>query len=430
MDAVETKDLPPATTAERGAKAGLLALIFSLGFMQPALSTHGMQVVATDVLAVLLAAAWLALLAFRRRRRRWHWSFWVLLAYCSVLALSALTSAEPSRSAFKLVTEAYLVGLPVLTFNLIDDEEDLRRACLAWLVASLVVGLVLIVALLSYSIAPGSLLSRLLEFNLGTLPPGSYPRFRLTFVNANMLCNYLTVALLIALAAAHSGWIGRRRLLLLLAAILASALFTISPGLGGILLALGAWAWLLIGSRAPARARLALLAGIGAAVVFVAATAITPFLHPTAPYLIHVGNIVVAPAARLMTWTDAARHFLAHPLLGSGIGTDAAHVFYVTPSGEPQRLTDAHNTFLSLAAQCGILGLAGIVAMLCAVARLAQPLRLEPGPAAVRTALGLAVLIGLGYEGLGGSFEDARHLWVALGLLIAAARLSRPVQRG
>ena len=54
------------------------------------------------------------------------------------------------------------------------------------------------------------------------------------------------------------------------------------------------------------------------------------------------------------------------------------------------------------------------------------PWRLEDRAVSViRLAVGLGLLIGLVYEGLGGSFEDSRHLWLAFGLLIVSDRLSR-----
>jgi len=36
----------------------------------------------------------------------------------------------------------------------------------------------------------------------------------------------------------------------------------------------------------------------------------------------------------------------------------------------------------------------------------------------------LAFLVAFAYEGLGGSFEDARHLWVLFGLFLASGRLA------
>jgi O-antigen ligase len=154
--------------------------------------------------------------------------------------------------------------------------------------------------------------------------------------------------------------------------------------------------------------------------------AVTPIVHPTAPFLIEIPGtgIVLAPAGRYLTWSAAAAEFARHPLIGHGIGIDAVDVRYFSPSLEMQSLSDAHNALLNVAAQCGAIGVAGLLFLIVFAARLSLPWRpAEARPASI--GLGLIFLNGFVYQGLGGSFEDARHLWVLLGLLIAAARLER-----
>ena len=130
----------------------------------------------------------------------------------------------------------------------------------------------------------------------------------------------------------------------------------------------------------------------------------------------------LAPAVRLMTWLDAWHRFLDNPLIGTGIGSDAVAVRYVDPSGFPHVLTDAHNVFLNFAVQCGLIGVAAMILLIVRVSRITGPLGLGGGNA-VRLGLGLAWLSAFAYEGLTGSYEDARHLWLLLGLLLASARL-------
>ena len=170
---------------------------------------------------------------------------------------------------------------------------------------------------------------------------------------------------------------------------------------------------------------LALYGGGLVALLFVATMAVTPIIHPTAPFLIYLPfGVELAPAGRLMIWIDAVRNFLAEPLFGRGLGMDAVEVHYQNPSGELQTLTDAHNMFLSVAVQCGIFGLAALAALLVFVFRASRPFRLLPGNRNVAiVGLGVAFLVAFAYEGLGGAFEDARHLWVLLGLLLTAIRL-------
>jgi O-antigen ligase len=220
------------------------------------------------------------------------------------------------------------------------------------------------------------------------------------------------------LVAWQQQWLPLRPALLALLGILVAALFTISPGLGGIALALGTGAWFLKGSK------LALAGGIAVAGAFIVALAMTPFLHSTAPFLIHVPatGLILAPAGRFLTWSAAFDEFLHHPWLGHGIGIDAVFVRYRTPSGDLQQLTDAHNIFLNIAAQAGVVGLAGLMVLIGYAARLTFS---DAGASqAIRLVLGLTFLNAFVYQGLGAGFEDTRHLWVLLGLLAAATSIT------
>lgn len=421
----EPRDGAVAATA----RALLLLLIFSTAFMQPAPRVMGFRAASTDFVFLPLALAFAASLLLRQACWPRGRVGWLLAAYFGAMALSVLASGTVGpRSLAKLASQAYLLSLPVIAAGLIRHEADLRRALRVWLAGTAVVGLAGLGTLILFHLDRDNGLLRHLLFPFGTLPPGDYPRVKLTFRNGNMLCNYLTVSLCILLVARRLGWISRPAAGLLLAGLLLAAIFTISPGLGGILLAAGLWLWLAWRERRAVPSRLAFAAGAGGAVLFVLAMTVTPILHPTAPFLIHVPGteLVLAPSGRLMIWMDAIRNVPAAPLFGRGIGQQAVSVHYLSPSGVFQHLTDAHNTFLNLAVQCGLVGLAALLSLFAYMAHKTLPLRLPAGGAGVaRLGLGLGLLNGFVYHGLGGSFEDARHLWVLFGLFLAALRLER-----
>lgn len=90
---------------------------------------------------------------------------------------------------------------------------------------------------------------------------------------------------------------------------------------------------------------------------------------------------------------------------------DAVSVLYQNPSGYLEHLSDAHNTFLNVAVQAGIFGLAALFLLLLGVVQVYR--RAESFDVQVLT---FAFLNAFAYQGLGGSFEDARHLRVLLGL--------------
>lgn len=410
---------------KRATYALLLLLIFSLALMQPSIPLIGFLAVPTDFLFLAVAALWLALVLLKQVRLEWDPAYAFIAVYLLAMFISVPGSESVHGSLLKLLTQLYLAGLTIVVSSLVDSERQLRAAALAWLTGSTLVGAVAVVALLLFAADPNS---PLLQFALsvkGTLPPGNYPRLQMTFMNPNMACNYLTVSLMLAFAARRAEWIDERSFAVLFVLILIAAMATISPGLGGIALGIGIWAFLTFRSRNAAR--LFLSGGIAAAFLFVGAMAVTPILHPTAPYLIHVPLLggTLAPSGRLMIWTDAVRNFLAHPLTGRGIGVDPVSVEYLDPSGLLETSTDAHEVFLSLAVQCGVLGLAALLLLMRQMVVRTLPLHLSAeSTGIIRVGIGIGLLIGFVYEGLGGSFEDARHLWVAFGLLLASSRLS------
>lgn len=393
--------------------------------MNPALPLLGARVTATDFLFLSTVALWAATLAIGAMRWRWHPFFWLLLAYFAAMLVSAFFSTQPSRSWVKLATQAYLLFLPVLAYNMVDTGQEMARALRSWLAATaLVAGLGIVTLLLFAAGVERSTLGYPMH-HFGTLPPGPYPRLDLVFTHPAMLCNYLTVSLMILLVVGRSDRLSGPALRMLLAALLLSAVFTITPGFGGILLALGVWLWLYLRARFQLAAVASLGLGLAAAFLFVLSAAVTPIIHPTAPFLIDVPGLAepLAPSARLLFWIDAVERFLQHSLVGTGIGTDAVSVAYRNPSGYLGRWTDAHNVYLSIAVQCGSLGLAALIALITAVAVRTTPLRFgEPG-SVVRIGLGLAWLNAFAYQGLTGAYEDARHLWVLLGMFLASASL-------
>ena len=408
----------------RLAKTALLLLIFTLPLMKLDVAVAGYEATLTDLLFLVAAAALALAVVTGRAKLRWNGLYIILLAYFTAMLLSAAVSADPLRSALKLATQAYLLSLPVLGYQLVDSLDDLRAAFRWWLAAAALTAATGAAAALSFVLGAGGWPLSFAIHEFGTLPPGNYVRLEATFDFPAMLCNYLAVSLMILLVSHRLGWLRGAPFHLLLAAILVVAALTLTPGLGGVALVLGLWLFAAYRERAPRLARAALGAGALAALLFVLAATVTPIIHPTAPFLIAVPGTEaqLAPAVRMMTWIDASTRFLQHPLLGVGIGNPAVAVAFVDPSGFRHFLTDAHNVFLNVAVQCGLAGLAALLILVWKVAAITGPLRLT-GTNAVRLGLGLAWLSAFAYQGLTGSFEDARHLWVLLGLLLAADRL-------
>lgn len=410
----------------------LLLYIFCLPFMRPDVPLLGYSAVPADFLFVPLAAVFALLIALRRMSVAIDRAYMFIAAYLMAMLGSAISADVPLASAYKLLTQVYLLSLPVLVCSLVRDEQSLRSTILWWLGGAALVACVAVVSLALFAFDPEHAVLRYTRYHFGTLPPGDYPRLQLTFLNANLACNYLAVSLTLLLAARKNGWVAKWPFVLLMSGMLLAAAVTISPGLGGIALALGIWLWLLMRSHQPGVARLFLTAGVIAASLALVAMSVTPIIHSTAPFVIHLPllDIPLAPSGRLLVWIDAFRNIAADPFLGRGIGSDAVLVRYLDPTGNLQKLTDAHNMFLNIAVQCGIIGLAALVSMIAHAFCRTLPLRLPQSPAGViRLGAGLGLLNGLVYQGLGGSFEDARHLWLAFGLLLASDRIEKASQQ-
>lgn len=407
-------------------KVLLLLLVLSLAFMQPAIDVLGFNGAPTDFIFLALAAVWLWTLLSGRAKFVWDNAYWLVGLYLVAMIASAAASDTPLRWVPKLLSQFYLLSLPVIVGNLVRTREDLRSVVWWWLAGTAIVAVVGIVCLIAFLIDPGSKILDYTRMHFGTLPPGSYLRLRLTFLNGNMACNYLTVSLMLLLLARRLGWVGKAHFLLLLGGVTLSALLTISPGLAGYGLAVALWVWLLLREDRPYLAKLFLVGGLLLALLGIVAMAVTPIIHPTAPFLINLPlvDVQLAPSGRLMIWMDAVKNFLAAPIFGRGIGADAVYVRYLSPSGQLQELADAHNSFLNIAVQAGVFGLTALTAFVVFVYRQSLPFRLVPRQLSVaRVALGLAFLIAFAYNGIAGSFEDARHLWVLFGLFLAAKAL-------
>jgi putative inorganic carbon (hco3(-)) transporter len=403
-----------------------LLLIFSLGFMQPGIWFSGMSLQVTEVIFTAVVVFFGIAAVFGSQKIEWDRSFLYLGAFGLAMGLSAMFSSAPSTSAVKLLGIAYVLGLAVLTINVVTSADSIRRVVLVWLAASTLVSLIGVTTVLLFYVDRTSPWHELFLHHYGSLPPGNYPRIQSTFIFPSMLCNYLTVGVLLALGVWKTGWISKPIAFVILLLHGIAAAFTVTPGLGGFLFAILVWTgWLTIERRSHRIGRLAIAGGLAAVVGFTLISAISIRPIETSPFTFELFGTRLDPTQRMLTWQGAADTFLADPIFGKGIGQGVARVIFKAPSGQMQMLTDAHNTWLSVAAQAGIIGLASIVALSLFVMRRGWALAAQTPGADIWIYRGL--LIGFVscflLQGLVGSFEDARHLWVLMGLIFAAYRI-------
>jgi O-antigen ligase len=413
----------------RFAQIAFVVLVFSLGFMQPFLFLFPLRIHFTDFIFLLVFGLWIGALIFKQTIFRRSRFYLPLAIYLFAFVCSTIFSVNPKLSAVKLLGEIYLIGLAVLSFNLINTVEKLKKVFQAWLSATAIAGFVsLLTFVLFYIDRDNSLLLSTLS-HYGTLPPGNYPRITSTFINANMLCNYLSISFLILFASIKLKWINRVLSLVLLVLLSFAAAFTISPNLGGIFLSVGLWFWLIFKERKIFNlARLCLVGGTLFALLFFFATVLTPITTETSPFYLNVPLIEkrLDPSSRVLAWQSSLQTLAEYPIFGKGVGTDAAHVKYLNPSGRMETLLDAHQMWLNVAGQTGILGLFALCYLCVFLFRRANVFSFANQKSILQTVLGIAFLNAFLYQGLSGSYEDARHLWILIGLLAGVSENDFP----
>ena len=248
--------------------------------------------------------------------------------------------------------------------------------------------------------------------------PGSLPNFHIPRLAgfhtdyANYFCNYLTFSLAMALAMYQLSSKGRDAVRILIVLILVCVIFSWSPGIGGVALLLGLWAWLYGG-----RWRGFILAtGIAVAIAFWFAASVRLFSPAASGISMPLLSGHVMPSQRFLCWVSALQTFKAHVVTGKGLGLPVAAVDFVHGNGMQEHLTDAHNTWFSLAAQTGLLGLITFTVLMVVVFREWRLRRVASPETTASNALMLAIVCGFLYQSLHGGFESARHLWPVIGM--------------
>ena len=389
----------------RALLAGLSLFIILSPFDRLSLGTvAGLQVRPADATVLLIAPA-IAALGLR------HWRPWLLDRFVQVLvvwlAINLIGAWRSPAGALALAKFAGVGWLAVLALSAtILFRDRATQLCLraTWCVALAMVVAIFLATLAMWALGAGDL-PTLASF--GSLPPGPYPRIRGPFMNANMACTWLLAALAVALSSGPALGLSRNQLLALVGLGGASSALTVSPGLAGLFAGLA-----MSRSRLPHSLRpYALVLAIGGLGVMALATTILVRSTPE--------GWRIEPAPRASVWKSAAETAASAFPLGSGLGSEPADHSWTSPAGEVQVLTDAHQAYLSILAQLGMPGLAAWLALLAIAFHRAR--HKDPW-------LAIGIVAAVVIPSLSGAFEDARHLWVLLGM--AAGSAGQPLSDG
>jgi len=393
-----------------------LVLVASLPVMRPVLlevATHAIPPADFIFLLAMLAAV-LDVIVGRRSLPRSRVLGWVAL-YGAALFASAVMSADRGRSYIKFAGDCYLFGLTALVIFHVRSIDALRRALLAWIAG---VGVTLVAIAIGLGLFAARVTdpthNRVLSIH-GSLPEGAYPRVMGLFLNPNMYCAYMVASLAIVIALCRAGWMKRLTGAIIGVGVSGAAFWSLSPGLGGLLLVGAFCAWTRWKDSRPGLARASVIALVAGAAAFLLAATVS--LGPGGS--LDLGRLL--PSSRLLAWVGALKTVPSHPWFGKGLGLEVVEIGYTNPSGIYELLTDAHNMWLSVLAQCGLVGFAAFVAMIAALLRGAS-LRASSSPIdRVRSGVTLAFVAGFLYQSLTGSFENTRHVWILMGLLASVS---------
>ena len=164
-----------------------LFLVLSLAAQKPAVSDlFGRQIVATDILFPIVSGLTLIGILLRVVPIRWSAAYLFFGVYLAAFFFATLFSANISYSLVKSLSTAYLIGLAVLSFLLIEGERGLRMVIAAWLVGAMIPVAIGLFTILLYYYDPTHPFLPYVTYHFGAVPVGNFPRLSSTFVSASM----------------------------------------------------------------------------------------------------------------------------------------------------------------------------------------------------------------------------------------------------
>ncbi len=128
-------------------------------------------------------------------------------------------------------------------------------------------------------------------------------------------------------------------------------------------------------------------------------------------------------AGRLGYWIAGVRMWLSSPIFGVGPGNFAARSEAFSPKGGPRRdaetTFDAHNMFISVLAEFGVLGFGALLAAMFIPVNSGRAFLRQPWTSREALALMGGVFVGLTVAGFTWDIHVQRVWWISLGLLWA-----------
>ena len=259
----------------------------------------------------------------------------------------------------------------------------------------------------------------------------------LTYYNSNDLALLIvsTLPLTLYLWRRPTGLVGRA--VLLAAASCVMMTFGRTGSRGGFLAFVVVAGYLLAGFRGIATSkRVAAVALLAILLVALASdryfTRIQTILNPSADYNWRGKS----ETGRMEIWKRGIDYMMTYPVLGVGVGAFPVAEGTLAPEarelrwyGKGFRWSAAHNPFIQIGAELGVLGLIAFVALLVRAFRtLSKVRRGPPAESAVLAQSLTACLVGFVVGAFFSSVAYAAYLYMLLGMIVGLARAASPRQ--
>jgi O-antigen ligase len=345
-----------------------------------ALSLGGSNLNSADILVFLLAAGWLLSFSLRKLaadsttsigsldREEFMVPRYLVLAMCALLGTMCLSMIGATSLSLSLKEIVKWLEFATLLFL---GTQYIRTRRQIWILVVIITLAALSQAFFGYIQA---------YFNLGpqafTREGSTLLRVYGTFDQPNPYAGYINITLALVLALTLLAQNVMLRILAGMATVLLAIALYLSQSRGGELAIAGAFLFIII----VGFPRLRLLMRIGGIIVLIIIGAYCAGLVPQhyfMPILKQLGLAGISltspndadysTAERLAHWIAGINMFLDHPIFGVGIGNYPVVYpkYFITIFVLP--LGHAHNYYINMAAEAGIVGLAGFMLFLAAI---------------------------------------------------------------
>lgn len=352
--------------------------------------------------------------------------FWSILIFVGLAALSLLNAPNFDRSLTVLLFTVFTIVVAVFLPNVLTSENRMKAMLKAIFIG---MGVTTVFGLFQFLGDLAGLPTSITGLrDLYTKNILGFPRIQSTALEPLYFANYLLlpISLLLTLQLKKLSPFSQKVTLILL--LLAGLNFVLTVSRGGYIAAAISIVFIAVFTF---RQFLTIknITMISAVVVLVGLLTVQ-FLQAEQAldkFITHAQNVFSGASynERVETYELAYRSVLEHPLLGIGMGSFGPYASYHPYAVPGQGFRIVNNEYLELATENGLLGLAAFVLIIAIVfIRSIKAYQVTTSPYMKAVLLGLcAALLGIMVQYNTFSILYIMHVWVTIGLLMAAQQL-------